>query len=105
MDQKMTETILERKSSARFMFSHNFDAWLNRTNFDAEIQVISWALLDILNYHDNYKNIVILTDCKAAIQAVTSYTMSTRKALTPIQPVSYTHLKDDRDNTRAEIFR
>lgn len=43
---------------------------LNRTNFGAEIEVDgTWNLLAILKYPHNCRNIVILTDSKAAMQA------------------------------------
>lgn len=63
-----------------YLFSQDFRVWLNRKNFDAEINAVC-TLLAILNYTHNYQNVVILTNSKASMQAVSSYITSTSNAL------------------------
>lgn len=66
------------------LFSYFFPVGRNKTNFDAEIEAISYALLTVLNRTHNYHTIVILTDSEAVIQAISSHSSTTNKTLKDI---------------------
>ena len=64
--------------------------WENTRNFDGEIDAIYISLQNLFIWLQNCQNIVILSDSKAAIQAVASINCPKMGKIKEIQRIAYT---------------